>query len=154
MTAIAFLSTLVFCDGIYSLRVAVPSPRGKTGGRERLRKPDTNRVMWRHSFAWKYIMVSYWIKAASDTFENIYWLKQIDLVFISATVARRSGRRATRTCSYKRGLRDVWNWEISRTMAYTTRNTVSRLVRKELHLNPVVPNDQWKNKPINQAPEI
>ena len=28
-----------------SLRVAVPSPRGKTGGRERLRKPDTNRVM-------------------------------------------------------------------------------------------------------------
>ena len=29
----------------HSLRVAVPSPRGKTGGRERLRKPDTNRVM-------------------------------------------------------------------------------------------------------------
>ena len=29
----------------FSLRVAVPSPRGKTGGRERLRKPDTNRVM-------------------------------------------------------------------------------------------------------------
>ena len=28
-----------------SLRVAVPSPRVKTGGRERLRKPDTNRVM-------------------------------------------------------------------------------------------------------------
>ena len=28
-----------------SLRVAVPSHRGKTGGRERLRKPDTNRVM-------------------------------------------------------------------------------------------------------------
>ena len=29
----------------YSLRVAVPSPRGKTGGRERLRKAGTNRVM-------------------------------------------------------------------------------------------------------------
>ena len=28
-----------------SLRVAVPTPRGKTGGRERLRKADTNRVM-------------------------------------------------------------------------------------------------------------
>ena len=28
-----------------SLRVAVPSPRGKTGGRERLRKAGTNRVM-------------------------------------------------------------------------------------------------------------
>ena len=27
----------------YSLRVAVPTPRGKTGGRERLRKTDTNR---------------------------------------------------------------------------------------------------------------
>ena len=25
--------------------LAVPSPRGKTGGRERLRKADTNRVM-------------------------------------------------------------------------------------------------------------
>ena len=31
--------------------------------------------------------------------------------------------------------------------------TVNRLVRKELHLNPVVPNDRWKNKPINRAPE-
>ena len=29
----------------HSLRVAVPTPRGKTGGRERLRKADTNRVM-------------------------------------------------------------------------------------------------------------
>ena len=30
---------------IASLRVTVPSPRGKTRGRERLRKADTNRVM-------------------------------------------------------------------------------------------------------------
>ena len=29
--------------------------------------------------------------------------------------------------------------DLSRTMAYTTRNTVNRLVRKEFHLNPVVP---------------
>ena len=29
--------------------------------------------------------------------------------------------------------------ELSRTMACTTRNTVNRLARKELHLNPVVP---------------
>ena len=28
-----------------SLRVAVPSPRGKTGGKECLRKAGTNRVM-------------------------------------------------------------------------------------------------------------
>jgi len=28
-----------------SLRVAVPTPRGKTGGRERLRRAGTNRVM-------------------------------------------------------------------------------------------------------------
>ena len=46
----------------------------------------------------------------------------------------------------RRGLRDVWNREISRTMAYTTHNTVytthntvNRLVGNELHLNPVVP---------------
>ena len=32
-------------------------------------------------------------------------------------------------------LRDVWNREISRTMAYTTRNTVNRLAHGELHLN-------------------
>ena len=29
--------------------------------------------------------------------------------------------------------------ELSRTMAYTTRKTVNRLVRKQLHLNHVVP---------------
>ena len=29
--------------------------------------------------------------------------------------------------------------ELSRTMACTTRNTVNRLARKELHLNPGVP---------------
>ena len=32
-----------------SQRVAVPSPRGKMGGRERLRKAGTNRVMWHQS---------------------------------------------------------------------------------------------------------
>ena len=58
----------------HSLRVAVPSPQGKTGGNERLQKAGTNRVMWRHAFAWKYIMASYWIKATSNTFENAYWL--------------------------------------------------------------------------------
>ena len=42
--------------------------------------------------------------------------------------------------------------ELSRTMAYTTHNTVNRLARKELYLNPVVPG-QWRNKPIHQAPE-
>ena len=69
---------------VFSLRVAVPSPQGKTGGRERLRKADTNRVMWRHAFAWKYIMASYWIKATSNTFENTYWLRQIYLVFMTS----------------------------------------------------------------------
>ena len=29
--------------------------------------------------------------------------------------------------------------ELSRTMVYTTRNTISSLLREELHLNPVVP---------------
>ena len=32
-----------------SLLVAVPSPDGQTEARERLRKPDTNRVPRRHS---------------------------------------------------------------------------------------------------------
>ena len=40
-----------------SLRVAVPSSRqGDTEARQRLRKPETNRVPWRPSFARKYIM--------------------------------------------------------------------------------------------------
>ena len=30
-------------------------------------------------------MVSYWIKAASNTFENTHWLKKIDLVSITST---------------------------------------------------------------------
>ena len=30
-------------------------------------------------------MVSCWIQAASNTFENTYWLKKIDLVFITST---------------------------------------------------------------------
>jgi len=64
-----------------SLRVAVPTPRGKTRWRECLRKTDTNHVLWRHAFARKYIMVPYWIKTASHTFENTDWLKQINWLF-------------------------------------------------------------------------
>ena len=33
-------------------------------------------------------MVSYWIKAASNTFEIIYWLKKIDIVFITSGASR------------------------------------------------------------------
>ena len=33
-------------------------------------------------------MVSYWIKAASNTFEITYWLKKIDLVFITSGAAK------------------------------------------------------------------
>ena len=41
----------------FSLRVAVPFPRqGETKARQRQRKPDTNRVPWRHFFARKCIM--------------------------------------------------------------------------------------------------
>ena len=42
-------------------------------------------------------------------------------------------------------MRSTWSFEtivlpkLSLRMAYTTPNTVNRLVRKELHLNPVVP---------------
>ena len=37
------------CLRLDSLLVAVPSPDGQTEARERLRKPDTNRVPRRHS---------------------------------------------------------------------------------------------------------
>ena len=42
-----------FNDGVTnSLRVAVPFFRqGETEARQRLRKPEANRVPWRHSFA-------------------------------------------------------------------------------------------------------
>ena len=30
-------------------------------------------------------MVSYWIKAASNTFKNTYWPKKIGLIFITST---------------------------------------------------------------------
>ena len=38
-----------------SLRVALPSPWGETGERERLRKAGTNRVMWRQGNLCKYV---------------------------------------------------------------------------------------------------
>ena len=44
-------------------------------------------------------------------------------------------------------------YELSRAMAFTTRNTVNRLARKELHLKPVVQEGQRRNKPMHQAPE-
>ena len=44
-------------SSIISLCVAVPTPRGKTGGRERLQRAGTNRVKRRHAFACKYKMV-------------------------------------------------------------------------------------------------
>ena len=43
--------------------------------------------------------------------------------------------------------------ELSRTMAYTTCNTVNRLPRKELHLNPAVLERSEEKKPIHRAPE-
>ena len=55
-----------------SLRVAAPSPRGKTGGRERLAQIVLCDVTLLHG---NILMVSYWIKAARNTFENTYWLK-------------------------------------------------------------------------------
>ena len=101
-------------------------------------------------------MVSYWIKGARNTFENTYWLKKIDLIFITSTEDQQQWRGKVRSEQHENvAITEVCKMfgEISRTMTYTTRNTVNRLVRKELHLNPVVPNDQWKNKAINRAPE-
>ena len=46
-------------------------------------------------------MVSYWIKVVGNTFENSYWLKKIDLVFMTTIVLKISsggvGSEATRT---------------------------------------------------------
>ena len=61
--------------------------------------------------------------------------------------------QATRTRE-ERGLWGVWNREISRTMAYTTRSTVNRLACEELHIWILwYQNDQRRNKPIQRAPE-
>ena len=43
--------------------------------------------------------------------------------------------------------------ELSRTMAYTTRNTVNRLARKQLHFNRGVGTNKRRNKPIHRARE-
>ena len=37
------------------------------------------------------------------------------------------------------------NYGLAWTMAYTTRNTVNRFARKEVYLNPVVP-ERWKEE--------
>ena len=44
------------CRGQIAHRVAVPSPQGKTVGRERLRKAGTNRVVWRQGNLFKYVI--------------------------------------------------------------------------------------------------
>ena len=89
-------------------------------------------------------MVFYWIKVASNTFENTYWLKQIYLIFTTSTEAAvQQWMECQKLHELEKRLmpllRDVWYREKSRTMAYTTHNTVNRLACKELHLNPVVP---------------
>ena len=44
--------------------------QGQTEARERLRKPDTNRVLKCQSFARKYIMTFYWLAPFADSFVN------------------------------------------------------------------------------------
>ena len=50
-----------------------PAKKGETEARERLRKPDTNRVPWRHSFAKTRIMTFYRLTPFADSFVNSYW---------------------------------------------------------------------------------
>ena len=56
-----------------------PSPpppakkKGETEARERLRKPDTNRVPWRHSFAKKKYNDFLSVIPFADSFVNSYW---------------------------------------------------------------------------------
>ena len=52
-------------------------PEGETEARERPRKPDTNRVPWRHSFARKYTMKFYWLTPFAYSFVNSDWLELV-----------------------------------------------------------------------------
>ena len=79
-------------------------------------------------------MVSYWIKVASNTFKNSYWLKYIYLVFMTNTedywsvvadgISEATGTWEASTQLLKRFVRQA--------MTCTTRSTVNRLACKEL----------------------
>ena len=78
-------------------------------------------------------------RGGKQYFREYLWAKKRLSCSFSLLVLKNSSvvrSEATRTRSYKRCLRDIWNREISQTMA---RNTVNRLVRKEIYLNSVVP---------------
>ena len=68
-----------------SLRVAVPPPPppGETEARQRLRKPDTNRVPRQHSFARKYIMTLNWLTPFADSLVNSDWFELVIYFHIS-----------------------------------------------------------------------
>ena len=77
----------------------------------------------------------------------LFSVRSLDL-FVASLVFR----KGTSCCSVLRSIkfwvelsRLIVLWQmfwISRTMAYTTRKTVNRLARKQLHLNPVCQKDQ------------
>ena len=71
-----------FFPALTNLRVAVPFPpppfpQGEAEAMEGLRKPDTNRVPWRHSLARKCIMTFYWLTSFADSFVNSDWLELV-----------------------------------------------------------------------------
>ena len=64
-------SNLYLIENI-SLRVGLSFPssfQSDKEARERLRKPDTNRVLWRH-FAWKYVIAFNWLTLLVASFVN------------------------------------------------------------------------------------
>ena len=68
-------------------------------------------------------MVSYWIKGARNTFENTYWPKKIDLVFITSTEDQQQWRGEVGSEQHENeAIKEVCKTfgEISRTMTCAT----------------------------------
>ena len=74
-----------------SLGVAIPSPRGKTGREGKSTKSWHELCYVTSHFCMEIYKISYWTKAASNTFENAYGVKEIYLVFMTGTVKISSG---------------------------------------------------------------
>ena len=86
-------------------------------------------------------MVSYWIKAASNTFENTYWLKKIELVFMTGAEDQQQ-----QTFGIEKKAKQ---WHIQHATQSTDLCVKSYIESCGARTMNVA--SQWRNKPIHQA---
>ena len=104
-------------------------------------------------------MVSYWIKAASNTFENTYWLKKIELVFMTGAEDQQQCEATRNREAFNAAIKEVREtfgiekkakqWHIQHATQSTDLCVKSYIESCGARTMNVA--SQWRNKPIHQA---